>query len=155
MSLHTSDIPLLLETIKIEEGIIYNLDYHQRRCTQSRQALYGLTDVLDLKAHIIAPPKGLYRCRILYAKKIHSIEYIPYVPKVITSLKILTSDVEYPYKYVNRDSLNTLLHSAKGYDEILIEKEGYLTDTSIANIAFYDEGQWITPQHPLRPTSRL
>jgi len=149
MSSHTIDTPLLLETIKIEEGIIFNLPYHQARCTQSRKALYGSTDKLNLKAHIMAPPKGLYRCRILYAEKIHSIEYIPYVPKVITSLKIITSNVEYPYKYANRDSLDTLLHNAQSYDEILIEKEGYLTDTSIANIAFYDGEQWVTPQNPL------
>jgi len=149
MSLYTTKIPLLLETIKIEDGNIFNLDYHQKRCTQSRKSLYGTSNTLELKKHIIAPPRGLYRCRILYATKIHTIEYIPYIPKEITTLKILTSDVEYGYKYANRNSLETLLHNHQQYDEILIEKEGYLTDTSMANIAFYDGKQWITPQNPL------
>ena len=149
MSLDINDTPLLLETIKIEDGVIHNLSYHQERCTKSRHALYDATDILELKAYIIPPPKGLYRCRILYAKNIHTIEYIPYVPKVISSLKIIASNVEYTYKYANRDALNALLEMEKEYDDILIEKNGYLTDTSIANIAFYDGKQWVTPQNPL------
>ncbi|MBA1420825.1 MAG: aminotransferase class IV [Epsilonproteobacteria bacterium] len=144
-----NDTPLLLETIKIEDGVIHNLPYHQERCTQSRQALYGVTDILELKTHINPPPKGLYRCRILYEKNIHTIEYIPYVPKIISSLKIITSEVEYAYKYANRNALNSLLTMEKEYDDVLIEKNGYLTDTSIANIAFYDGRQWVTPQDPL------
>ena len=149
MSLDINDTPLLLETIKIEAGVIYNLPYHQERCTQSRQALYGATNILELKTHISPPSKGLYRCRILYKKSIHSVEYIPYVPKIISSLKIIASNIEYTYKYANRDTLNRLLSIEKAYDDILIEKNGYLTDTSIANIAFYDGKQWVTPQNPL------
>jgi len=34
-------------------------------------------------------------------------------------------------------------------DEIIIEQNGYLTDTTIANIAFYDGERWITPAKPL------
>ena len=34
-------------------------------------------------------------------------------------------------------------------DEVIIEKEGYLTDITIANIAFYDGEQWFTPENPL------
>lgn len=64
-------------------------------------------------------------------------------------MKIISAKVDYPYKYANRDCLNSLLDSADTYDEILIEKEGYLTDTSIANIAFYDGKQWVTPKNPL------
>ena len=42
-----------------------------------------------------------------------------------------------------------LLSAHSDVDEILIEKDGYLTDTSIANIAFYDGEQWVTPAIPL------
>ncbi len=34
-------------------------------------------------------------------------------------------------------------------DDILLVKEGLITDTTIANIAFYDGNSWYTPQHPL------
>ncbi len=139
----------LLETIKIEDGVVSNLSYHQARCDESRKALFNSTDTLDLSSLIQAPPKGLYRCRILYDEKIRSIEYIPYIPKEIHTLKIVSSNLEYDYKYANRDALNQLLQAHTDADDILIEKHGYLTDTTIANIAFYDGKQWFTPEKPL------
>jgi 4-amino-4-deoxychorismate lyase len=40
-------------------------------------------------------------------------------------------------------------------DDILIVKDGLITDTSIANIAIYDGFKWITPKKPLlRGTQR-
>ncbi len=140
---------LLLETIKIEDGKVSNLSYHQARCNESRKALFHSTDRLDLSSLIQVPPKGLYRCRILYDEKIRSIEYIPYSPKEIHTLKIISSDLEYDHKYANRDTLDKLLQAHPEADDILIEKHGYLTDTTIANIAFYDGKQWFTPEKPL------
>jgi len=149
MSQENTSTPLLLETIKIEDGEVHNLSYHQDRCTKSRQKLFQSKDVLDLSSIIVAPKDGLYRCRILYAENVHSIEYIPYTPKEIQTLKIVSSDIEYNLKYANRDALNTLLESNKDVDEVIIEKDGYLTDTTIANIAFFDGKQWLTPEKPL------
>ncbi len=140
---------LLLETIKIEDGEVFNLSYHQARCDESRKILFSSTNPLNLSSLIQAPFKGLYRCRILYDEKIHSIEYIPYTPKEIHRLKIISSNLEYDHKYANRDTLNTLLQEQPDADDILIEKNGYITDTTIANIAFYDGEQWFTPEKPL------
>ncbi|WP_373028622.1 aminotransferase class IV family protein [Sulfurovum sp.] len=140
---------LLLETIRIEDGEIHNLSYHQKRCNQSRKALFQSTDTLELSSIINPPHKGLYRCRILYAETLHSIDYIPYTPKKIQKLKIVSSDIEYSLKYANRDALNALLESNKDVDEVIIEKNGYLTDTTISNIAFFDGKQWFTPEKPL------
>ncbi len=144
-----SKTPLLLETIRIEEGKIHNLGYHQQRCDKSRQLLFNSHDILDLSSYINAPKSGLYRCRILYAEHLHSIEYIPYTPKEIQSLRIVSSEIEYSLKYANRDALNALLESNKDVDEVIIEKKGYLTDTTISNIAFFDGEQWVTPEKPL------
>ncbi len=144
-----SPLPLLLETIRIEDGQIQNLSYHQARCDQSRQILFHSTERLDLFSLIDPPKTGLYRCRILYEKSLHSIEYIPYTPKAIASLRIVSSDIDYSLKYADRTSLDALLLANKDVDEVIIEKDGYLTDTTIANIAFYDGRQWITPTVPL------
>ena len=144
-----SSTPLLLETIKIEDGKVHNIRYHQARCTKSRQILFKSTDILDLSSIIETPKTGLYRCRILYAEKLHSVEYIPYIPKEIKRLKIVSSDIEYSLKYANRDALTALLESNKDADEVIIDKEGYLTDTTIANIAFFDGKEWFTPEKPL------
>jgi len=149
MSTETSNLPLLLETIKIEDGQVANLPYHQERCTRSRQALYQCNDILSLSTYIDPPQIGRYRCRILYAKALHSIEYISYVPKIIQKLKIVPSKIEYPYKYANRETLDSLIHNHQDADEIIIEKDGYLTDTTISNIAFFDGQTWFTPATPL------
>ena len=149
MSRELSSAPLLLETIRIEDGEIHNLSYHQHRCTKSRQTLFHSSDVLDLSSLIDAPKTGLYRCRILYGESLHSIDYIPYTPKEIQRLKIVSSDIEYSLKYANRDALNALLESNKDVDDVIIEKNGYLTDTTISNIAFFDGKQWFTPEKPL------
>ena len=141
--------PLLLETIKIEEGIIHNLDYHQKRLDRSRQALLDTTTILHLKEHILAPHKGCYRCRVLYANKIHSIEYIPYQPKTISNIQLIETDISYSYKYADRSELETLQIQASQSDAVLLVKDGYLTDTTIANIAFYDGHIWYTPKTPL------
>jgi 4-amino-4-deoxychorismate lyase len=149
MSQEPSAAPLLLETIKIEDGVIHNLSYHQHRCTKSRQILFDSHDVLNLSSSIDAPKMGLYRCRILYGEVLYSIEYIPYTPKEIQRVKIVSSDIEYSLKYANRDALNALLESNEDVDEVIIEKNGYLTDTTISNIAFFDGKQWVTPLKPL------
>ncbi|MCW8821690.1 MAG: aminotransferase class IV [Sulfurovum sp.] len=135
--------------MKIEEGKIYNLRYHQDRCDLSRQSLFQSEDSLDLSSIIDAPKVGSYRCRILYGETLHSIDYLPYIPKKIQTLRIVSSDIEYNFKYANRDTLNTLLESNKDVDEVIIEKDGYLTDTTISNIAFFDGKQWVTPEKPL------
>jgi len=104
---------------------------------------------LKLSSYIQPPQNGRYRCRILYDTKIQSIEYIPYKSKPIQRVKIITSTLNYDYKYANRDLLNALLPSDNTIDDILIEKNGYLTDTTIANIALYTGKEWVTPQKPL------
>ena len=142
-------MPLLLETIKVEDGKAEDLLYHQKRFDKSRQDLFENAMEIDLSTVIKAPATNLYRCRILYDTDIRSIEYIPYRPKVIQSLKVVASNIEYTYKYANRDAFNALLQAHPDVDEIIIEKEGLITDTTISNLAFYDGGQWFTPKNPL------
>ena len=141
--------PLFLETVKIENGQIFNLSYHQTRFAKTQKDFFGIEHNLHLSNAINAPKKGLYRCRILYNERIQNIEYIPYAGKEIHTLKIVSSNLDYAYKYANREPLSALLETNPEADEVIIEKNGFLTDTTIANIAFYDGGKWCTPLHPL------
>lgn len=136
----------LLETIKCLDAYALHLDYHQKRFDLSRKTL-GYTD--NIKLLLDPPDLGLYRCRIIYEKEIESIEYIPYVKKEISSFKLVHSDISYELKYENRDEINTLVKNNKNYDEIIIVKDGLITDTSIANICFFDGEQWLTPKKAL------
>ena len=136
----------LVETIKVEDGKIFNLTWHNRRLNSSRLALFNQREALNLAHYIEAPQKGLFRCRILYEERVKSVEFIPYTPKKIEYLKVVKSNISYPYKRSDRSEIQELLAN---YNEIIIEKAGYLTDTSIANIAFYNGKRWITPKKPL------
>ncbi|MEA1879887.1 MAG: aminotransferase class IV family protein [Campylobacterota bacterium] len=140
---------LLFETIKIDGGKIFNLQYHQSRMDESRKKLFLAQDTIALKQHIHPPSKGLYRCRIVYGDTLHSIEYIPYKIKKVKTLKVVSSPIQYKHKYVNREMLNDLVSQSTNTDDIIIEKNGYLCDTSIANIAFFDGKVWVTPEKPL------
>ena len=81
---------------------------------------------------------------------------MPYQMRMVASLRLGTSDkIDYSYKRTNREGLNELFGRRGNADDILIVKDGYLTDTSIANIALYDGNSWYTPAHPLlRGTKR-
>jgi 4-amino-4-deoxychorismate lyase len=141
--------PLLLETIKVEAGEAQHLDYHNQRFNSSRKSLYEINRVLDLGNYIIPPSNQRYRCRILYDQEIRKVEYFPYRPKIIQKIALIESTVQYSFKYADRRIFERLLAASPQSDEVLIVQNGYLTDTTIANIAFLEKGRWITPDKPL------
>lgn len=134
-----------LETIKILDQQVYNLQYHQKRVDRTIGE-----GVLDLASIIEPEQMGLLRCRIVYDQKHYTIEYLPYTKRKIENLKLVfCDDIEYSKKYEDREKLNELYSQRQECDEILIVKEGLLTDTSIANIALFDGKVWKTPKQPL------
>lgn len=140
---------MLLETIRCVEGEALHLSYHQKRLDKSCQAL-GISQEYNLAALITPPGHELYRCRFLYDAKGYAIEYHPYTPKKIASLKLLTCDtLEYPLKYADRERLTALLEQRGICEDVLIVKNNLLRDTTIANIALYIDGKWLTPESPL------
>jgi 4-amino-4-deoxychorismate lyase len=141
--------PLLLETIRIEAGSTLHLDYHNQRFNLVRKRLFSIHKPIDLADLITPPPEGLYRCRILYGRTIQKVDYIPYAPKSIKTISLVESDISYSFKYADRSELEHLLSLSPQSDEVLIVKEGLLTDTTVANVAFLEKGKWITPKRPL------
>lgn len=146
---------LLFETIRLQDGILHNIEYHNSRLNRSRKSLYKSTDDIDLKLAIQIPSTcktGLYKCRVVYSKEVKNIDFEPYLPRTIKSLRLIEDNkISYDYKYTNRGSLNQLLTKRERFDEILIVRNGYITDTSYSNILFFDGTQWITPSTPLLP----
>jgi len=136
----------LLETIKCLDGKCFHLPYHLARLNASRKKL-GFNKPLKL---VLKPPKkGLYRCRFIYAEDIIKIEYLPYEMRLPHSFKLIHSDIDYELKHENRKDLNKLFIQKEEADEIIIIKNGLITDTSIANLCFYDGKKWLTPTRPL------
>jgi len=141
----------LLETIKIIDGIPQFLAFHNQRFNDARQFLFHATDIIDL--HEIIQPStmtGIERCRVIYAQQVEKVEFLPYQTRRFQRFKIVTDDtICYDFKYLNREILNQLVQKKGDCDDILIIKQGWVTDTSIANVAFWDQRQWLTPTTPL------
>jgi 4-amino-4-deoxychorismate lyase len=143
---------LLVESIKVERRAAFNLDLHSARMNTSRQQLFGLHDEIDLREALKIPEdlsSGLFKCRVVYAERIQSIEYLPYVPQVIASLELVEDTmIEYKHKFVDRLRIDLLKSKSKA-DDIVIVQDGRLTDASHANVVLFDGKNWKTPAHPL------
>jgi len=135
------------ETLKAVDGEIFHLALHQARFDQTRQALYGSTYKLVLSEHLTPPKEGTYRVRVEYAEALQKIEYIPYAPHTIQTFALVETEINYAYKYCNREALNA--HLQGNSDDIVFTCKGELQDTSIANIALLIDGEWKTPLYPL------
>ncbi|MGA7966190.1 MAG: aminotransferase class IV family protein [Gammaproteobacteria bacterium] len=139
----------LLETIRCEDGRPAHLAYHQQRVNQSLKEL-GYNACYDLASRIKTPDDALYRCRIIYDATTFETEFIPYRKRAIRTLQLIQADgIDYALKYADRSALDALFAQRGSADDILIIKNGLVTDTSIANIAFFDGQRWVTPKRPL------
>ena len=143
----------LLESIKLLDGEFYNLDYHERRMTTSLKKLFQSRSAIHLQDRLQSqnpPATGLYKCRIVYGSNLFDIEYVPYNPASPQSLKIVESNtIEYEHKYANRVDIDSLYAKREECDEIIITKNGLVTDSSYANIIFRQDNCWYTPKKPL------
>ena len=144
----------LLETIRTCNRNLENTAFHNERFNQSRKELFGIEEALDLKKLIKIPeqlPRSVHKCRVLYGPGIQQVEFFPYVPKKIKNIQLVeVDDLDYSYKFADRSHLQKLLADSPA-DEIIMVKNGHLTDASFANICFYDGEKWLTPTLPLLP----
>jgi len=93
---------------------------------------------------------GIFKCRLLYDTKIRNIEFLPYSIKPIRSIRLVNADnLEYPYKYADRSGFEQLQKENPDVDEIILIKNGNITDTSYSNLAFLSGHKWFTPSEPL------
>ncbi len=149
---------LLLETIQIKSGLVCNIQYHNRRFNAVRKELFNTEQELSLENFIKIPDKmftGVVKCRVIYDENIKTIGFEPYKTKSINSLGLVEAKISYFHKYANRTELNKLKQKFPFCDEILITKNGFITDTTFSNIIFLKQGKWLTPVKPLlRGTKR-
>jgi len=143
----------LIETIKVDTGRFLRLHYHQMRIDRSQLDLFQLKNGINISTEISNhqhPKTGIFKCRIIYEKQLESIEFLPYEPKKVESLKVVhDQSIEYSYKYEDRTNLDALFNQRQFCDDVLIVKSGMVTDSSYSNVIFFDGYKWITPNTPL------
>jgi len=141
---------LFFETIKIKNGDIFNLKYHNLRLNRTISDIFGIKTDFNLRDFIQTPNDNeMYRCKVIYSDKIESVSFELYKPRVFNSFKVIEHCILYPYKSVYREEIDKLYERREGCDDIILVKDGLVQDTSIANIAIYDGLKWYTPKTPL------
>ncbi|WP_456479469.1 aminotransferase class IV [Nautilia sp.] len=132
-----------IETVLITDKI-ENLDLHNKRMNKTRYDFFK-SEPIDLKNYITFKPNK--RVRITYSENIEKVEYFEIEKREFKKFKIVHSNIDYSYKYADRQKLNAL--KIRGFDEVIIAKNGLVTDTTISNLAFFDGKEWFTPKTPL------
>ena len=154
---------LFLETIRFENGRFDNLPFHQQRLENTLAEVFNETNNIpslenylsDTLKKLKYDENRLYKCRVVYDREIKSVEFIPYQLPEITSLKLIAAgEIDYHLKYLERGVLNNLYAQRGQTGDVLIIKNGLITDTSFANILFFNGRQWVTPAVPLLKGTR-
>lgn len=143
----------LVESLKLKDGIVPNLEYHNQRMNRSKAELFPGSSEVDLGKVIEIPEvfhKGVFKIRVLYDQLIRAIEIEPYSYRSIRSLKIVHHEsIDYHLKYTDRQILQELFAQRGNCDDIIIVKNGFVTDSFAANLLFFDGNSWFTPNTPL------
>ena len=140
---------LFIESIKLVNGNFCNLFYHEQRMLRSLESLCGVEEDFNLEEFLKSmeyPSEGLFKTRIIYDDMTKQVEFVPYEPRPVTTLKIVEHDrVSYDYKFTDRKQIDKLFEKREECDDILIVKKGKITDASYANIVFKKDNHWVTP----------
>ena len=98
----------------------------------------------------VAFQKGKVKLRIMYNQNDFDHSFSNYIYQPINSLKCVDGSlVEYATKKTNRKDLEDCFAQRGNCDDVLIIKNGEITDTSYGNICFWDGSDWFTPKRPL------
>jgi 4-amino-4-deoxychorismate lyase len=143
----------LFETIRIYNGLLMYPEWHEARMNLSRRELWNIHEPLFLSEIFKVPEEwktGLVRCNVTYGLELSSVTYKPYFKRQVKSLKLIEcNNIDYHLKRSDRSILDDLFSRKGDCDEIIIIKQGFITDTSISNLIFSDGKNWFTPKTPL------
>lgn len=136
-----------IETVRIENGIMCNCDFHDARIAATFSKYFPLKAAFtlnDIKADL-NPETGRCKLRVSYSGDDRNLSIEKYTVREIRSaVAVECSDAEYSFKYEDRSLFSSL--SNDNYDEIIVLKNGLVTDSSFSNLVFYDSGKWFTPE---------
>ncbi|MBI1767660.1 MAG: aminotransferase class IV [Bacteroidetes bacterium] len=138
-----------IESIRLEDGKLGNLNYHQMRVDRAMNEFYKESPKIDLKYLLSScpfPSIGLHKVRLVYDREVQSVQISQYSSREIIKLKLVQQDsISYLHKFEDRAELDKLFTQQEDCDDIIIVKNNNITDASFANLVFKKEGTWFTP----------
>lgn len=140
--------------------MIQNAKYHSQRFLRSYQKIYFEVPNFNLFDGIKIPSeycRGKVKLRISYNQNERKHSFQPYTTKKVNLLKVVIDNtIDYELKFEDRSPLEHLYSQRMDCDDILIVKNGWLTDSYYANICFWNGSKWYTPTtYLLNGTKRI
>jgi len=147
--------PLFSEVLRVSDGRFCRPGPHLERMAATMERFFGSRAGARLPDGVPAGMRtGIVKCRVLYDDAVRGVEFEPYTVRHIDSIAVVRADgLDYTYKYADRSELERL-RTASGCDEVIIARDGYLTDTSFSNIVLGDASGLYTPDRPLLAGTR-
>lgn len=136
-----------IESLKLIDGELQNIELHQKRINLTSN-MFSISRRLNLND--INIPKSntnsIQKCRIIYSNNDSLISFSDYSRKKIESLRLVFDDsIDYGFKFEDRERINELYNKREGCSDIIIVKNGLITDTSFTNLVFFDGKDYYTP----------
>ncbi len=143
----------LFETVCINNGLLMHGKWHELRFENAYRIYYGKNPAYRLFDEIEIPEackEGIFKLRISYNEFSKITEFEKYSIRDIFTLKLVEDNqINYNLKLTDRTQLNRLFSKKGDCDDILIVKNGWVTDSLYCNIVFSDGTGWFTPSAPL------
>ena len=135
-----------IESVKVKDGVVMNMEFHLERMKKSIGKLHNTDFTIPEEYRV-----GIVKMRILYNEEtIKDVSFQKYKYPEINSLKMVEgNDICYGLKFEDRTAINNLYLQKEECDDILIIKDGFVTDTSFCNIIFVKNNTCFTPDTPL------
>jgi len=143
-----------IESILFKDEKYHHLALHQERVDRTFKSFGAASKSPDLLR--ILPKfnyKEKHKVRVIYQLSSkgfsYKIDHGAYSPRTIKTLEVRSvAPFDYSFKYENREKINTLFQQSTA-DDIIILVGNNITDSSYANLVFWDGSDWVTPDEPL------
>ena len=143
----------LFESLCVKNGRVLHAEWHQLRFQKAYQNFFGRQPTFNLLDPIDLPQifcHGIVKLKISYNETGRQLDFQHYHMQQIQSVRLVpTNDLDYTNKYTEREKLDALFALREGCDDVLIIRNGWITDSYYANVVFFDGKDWWTPERPL------
>lgn len=144
-----------VESIRFANGTHCDMHYHQQRFDFTRNANFPGCNKINLSEILSTPfgldPQIIFKCRVIYGRDISEVSYEPYNLRPISKyyLVVCPNDFDYTYKLTDRTFFDNARNKLQPGEDFIYVKNGFITDTSYANLVFTDGDRFYTPALPL------
>ena len=138
-----------IESIKVEDQKIFLVELHQQRMNEtfSHFGKDCKIDIYSLFIHLEHEEDGLYKFRLEYDLENNVTQQIlPYAVSEHDDFElVINNTIDYSFKSADRTEFQQMKKDS-GADEIIIVKDGQMTDSSYSNLLFLKDKKWFTPK---------